>query len=68
MTRFLEGFQMEVSEKVLKFYNQSGPLVKELGNWIESEEDRLQRELSEDEIDSKFKELQSKKYNLNYQS
>lgn len=59
---------MEVSEKVLKFYNQSGPLVKELGNWIESEEDRLQRELSEDEIDSKFKELQSKKYNLNYQS
>jgi hypothetical protein len=59
---------MEVSQNVLNFYNRSEPLVKELGNWIESEEDRLQRELSEDEIDSKFKELQSKKYNLNYQS
>lgn len=57
---------MEVSQNVLNFYNRSEPLVKELGNWIEFEEDRLQRELSEEEIDSKFKELQSK-HNLNYQ-
>lgn len=58
---------MEVSQKVINFYDQSKPLVKELGEWIESEESRLNRELTEGEIDSKFNELQSK-YHLDSQS
>lgn len=55
---------MDVSQHVKAFYEKILPLNKELGEWIKFEEDRLQRDLTEKEIDTKFHQLCSK-YNIN---
>jgi len=47
---------MEVSSKAKAFYYKTLPLQEKLAKWIDDEEARLGREVTEDEIDvEKFK-------------
>lgn len=48
---------MEISEKMKEVYEHTRPVIKELGEWIEAEEVRLNREMTDEEIDKKRDEL-----------
>jgi hypothetical protein len=51
------GEFMSISNDVEKFFNDTELLRAELGKWIESEEERLQRDLSDEEINKRRDEL-----------
>lgn len=54
---------MKKFEDVDKFFEDSKPIRAELSQWIEAEEERLQRDLTEDEMNKKLDEL-CIKYNV----
>ena len=54
---------MDKGKRVEEYFQATEPAREELAKWIEEEEERLQRDLTEKELEEKFEEFLAK-YNV----